>query len=98
VRELLQRCLEKDPTSALRDSGDVRIELERALEAREWTSTGALSLAAEGSVASRRMLPWAIAGLAVSRRSLDGDVVGAGARSRRSRPGGAPHASPCTSS
>ena len=30
VRELLQRCLEKDPKRRMRDIGDARIELEEA--------------------------------------------------------------------
>src|SRR5262245_5437302 len=49
VRELLARCLEKDPRLRVRDAGDVRIELTRAREAREWTSTGSL-----------RVPPWAV--------------------------------------
>jgi serine/threonine-protein kinase len=40
VRELLDECLEKDPTRRLRDIGDARLELERAIERREWTTTG----------------------------------------------------------
>jgi len=34
VRELLQRCLEKDPKRRMRDIGDARIELEEVLAAR----------------------------------------------------------------
>jgi eukaryotic-like serine/threonine-protein kinase len=34
IRELLQRCLEKDPKRRLRDIGDARIELESALADR----------------------------------------------------------------
>ncbi|HEV2063317.1 MAG TPA: serine/threonine-protein kinase, partial [Thermoanaerobaculia bacterium] len=33
VRELLRRCLEKDPNRRLRDAGDARLELEAALAA-----------------------------------------------------------------
>lgn len=36
VRDLLQRCLAKDPRQRLRDIGDARIELERALRERQW--------------------------------------------------------------
>ena len=32
VGDLLRRCLEKDPNRRLRDAGDIRIEIERALE------------------------------------------------------------------
>src|SRR5262245_9606283 len=67
VRELLARCLEKDPKLRVRDAGDVRIEIARAREAREWTSSGSLRVppwAATGK--ARPLLPWAIAGLAVA--------------------------------
>jgi serine/threonine protein kinase len=65
VRDLVQRCLEKDPRRRIRDAGDVRIELERAREAREWTSTGAVRVV----VPARRFpvaLSWGIAAVAVA--------------------------------
>ena len=69
VRELLQRCLEKDLKRRIRDSGDARIELERAREAREWTSTGPVAAlpaeAGAGARALRAGLPWGIAAVAV---------------------------------
>src|SRR5260370_8178716 len=37
VRHLLRRCLEKDPKCRLRDIGDARIELEKALAGRVHT-------------------------------------------------------------
>lgn len=36
LRELLRRCLEKDPRKRLRDIGDARIELESLAASREW--------------------------------------------------------------
>lgn len=36
LRELLRRCLEKDPRKRLRDIGDARIELESMASSREW--------------------------------------------------------------
>ena len=39
IRELLRACLEKDPRSRLRDIGDARLEIERALANKEWSST-----------------------------------------------------------
>lgn len=39
VRELLARCLEKDVHRRLRDAGDARLEIEKALSNREWTSS-----------------------------------------------------------
>ena len=35
VRELLQRCLEKDQRNRLRDSGDARLELKRSIAGHE---------------------------------------------------------------
>ncbi|MFT5422286.1 MAG: putative Ser/Thr protein kinase/WD40 repeat protein [Phycisphaerales bacterium] len=48
VRELLVRCLEKDPHKRLRDIGDARLELEIAINQREWT-TGSFQAVAGGS-------------------------------------------------
>ncbi len=39
IRELLIRCLEKDATKRMRDAGDVRLEIERALSGREWSAS-----------------------------------------------------------
>ena len=38
VRELLSHCLAKDRRSRLRDVGDARLEIERAVAGHEWTS------------------------------------------------------------
>jgi serine/threonine protein kinase len=57
VRELVQRCLEKDLKRRIRDAGDVRIELERAREARSGPQRG-------------RCLPSTVRG--VSRRLFSG--------------------------
>jgi hypothetical protein len=46
IRELLRRCLEKDPKKRQRDIGDVRIELEEALAARSSASRSAVGIAA----------------------------------------------------
>jgi serine/threonine-protein kinase len=40
VRDLLERCLEKNPRNRLHDMGDARIELERSFAGREWTTSG----------------------------------------------------------
>ncbi len=40
VRDLLGACLEKDLRKRLRDAGDARLEIERALERREWEQAG----------------------------------------------------------
>ncbi len=67
VRELVERCLEKDPRRRIRDSGDVRLDLERARDAREWSSSGAVAVAAARPAPwpSRGYFFWGIAGLAV---------------------------------
>jgi serine/threonine-protein kinase len=87
VRELLERCLEKDPKRRVRDSGDVRIELERALEAREWSSSGAVRLPAARGTPSRRVLPFAIAGLAVAGALVWAALSGRGVTSDRAASG-----------
>ena len=56
VRELLERCLRKDPRARLRDAGDARLELEAALAERAWTSGRDDGGAGRGSV-----WPWAVA-------------------------------------
>jgi serine/threonine-protein kinase len=40
VRELMEWCLEKSPRSRLHDIGDARIEIEKSLAGREWTTSG----------------------------------------------------------
>jgi serine/threonine-protein kinase len=65
LREVVQRCLEKEPRRRYRDAGDVRIELERAREAREWTSSGAVPVATFSPRRLRELLPWVIAGVAL---------------------------------
>lgn len=39
IRELLARCLEKDTARRLRDAGDAKLEIERSLSGREWTTS-----------------------------------------------------------
>jgi len=45
IRELLANCLAKDRRQRLHDMGDARLDLERAISGREWTSVGESSLA-----------------------------------------------------
>jgi Tol biopolymer transport system component len=61
VRVLLNRCLQKDPKQRLRDIGDARISLDEIL-------AGASKAAPDPRVplsASRLLLPWAIASVAM---------------------------------
>jgi Tol biopolymer transport system component len=58
VRRLLERCLRKDPDRRLRDAGDVRVEIEDALDGGDRVSEPA---APTRSAWWKRTLPWAAA-------------------------------------
>ncbi len=73
VRELLRHCLEKDPQRRLRDAGDARLELERAIAGREWTTTGLLAAAGGSASGSRR---WLAMGLSAALLVLAGVSAG----------------------
>jgi eukaryotic-like serine/threonine-protein kinase len=49
VRDLLTACLAKDRKNRLRDIGDARLELERAISGQEWASTDASTRAPRSS-------------------------------------------------
>ncbi|HZN64475.1 MAG TPA: protein kinase [Tepidisphaeraceae bacterium] len=55
LRRLLKRCLAKDVEDRARDMGDVRLELEDVLDAREWTA----GPATESNPRPARRLRWA---------------------------------------
>jgi hypothetical protein len=55
VRELIQRCLEKDPKRRMRDIGDARIELEQALAER--TASGRVRVATPAAEAAPSVTP-----------------------------------------
>jgi serine/threonine protein kinase len=74
VRELLQRCLEKDAKNRLRDIGDARLELQRTLVGREsLTDASGVSLAVPHGEVRRRQ---SVAGLALA--AVVGAAVGIG--------------------
>ncbi len=60
IRDLLRRCLQKDPRQRLRDVGDARIEIEEALAeplgtrapAHSWASLSAMALAFGAALAA----------------------------------------------
>src|SRR5580765_3741549 len=60
VRELLARCLDKDPKRRLRDMGDARILLEDELVT---SASGKQRVAASRAIASTSRLPWALAAM-----------------------------------
>ena len=67
VRDLIARCLEKDPKKRLRDIGDARIQLEEIMGGAGDESTSAAHAITPATIGSRwrRTLPWAIAVVAV---------------------------------
>ncbi len=62
VRELLRRCLEKDPARRLRDAGDARLEIESALAGM----SGADAIPATGRTARWKTLAAVVAGAALA--------------------------------
>src|SRR5262245_56520142 len=66
LKALVRDCLVRDPKERLRDIGDARRELQRMIEgAPEHAHVGAPVAAAPKTPAWRRMLPWAVAALAI---------------------------------
>ena len=68
VRLLLRRCLTRDPAKRLRDAGDARLELEQAIDDPSIEALGLTPATREPAVqqpAGLRLLPWALAALAV---------------------------------
>jgi serine/threonine-protein kinase len=60
VREVIQRCLEKDPKRRMRDIGDARLELQEALADRTASGRVRVLPAAEAGAAAPRSVPrWA---------------------------------------
>jgi serine/threonine-protein kinase len=69
ISRLLRRCLRKDPAQRLRDIGDARLEIEEALTGDadpRPTGLTATALTPGPEAWGRRVLPWAIAILAIA--------------------------------
>ena len=64
VRELLRRCLERNPKNRLRDAGDARLVLDDALAGRALAMGLPAFAGAPVPARWRRWLPWAIAAAA----------------------------------
>ncbi len=64
IRNLLERCLTKDPKARLQAIGEARIIIERYL-ANPAGSTSSIERISSEQPVSRRVLPWSIAALAV---------------------------------
>jgi eukaryotic-like serine/threonine-protein kinase len=66
VRELLRRCLTKDPSRRLHDIADARIEIEEARESPSLdddTGPGTGAPGPTGATTTRRFVPWVASGL-----------------------------------
>ena len=63
VRELLRRCLKKDPKQRLRDIGDARLVLDEMLTADERVIVSVTDTNARRKGSLRRVLPWSVAAL-----------------------------------
>ena len=61
VRELLERCFEKEPKKRWQAAGDMRVELERALANPDETRLHAVAVAAPPGAKLWLVLPWVIA-------------------------------------
>jgi hypothetical protein len=59
VRTLLERCIERDPRQRLRDIGEARITLDRALANPDGSATAATGVApATATSRARTLVPW----------------------------------------
>lgn len=56
VRRIIRRCMAKDPADRYHDMGDVRLDIEEAIEARQW-----LQPQSAGGGSGRRLVPWLVA-------------------------------------
>jgi serine/threonine protein kinase/Tol biopolymer transport system component len=65
IRELLHRCLTKDPKQRLQAIGDARIVIEEAIAGASEKATE-LNEAAKPQTVWRRALPWAVASIAAA--------------------------------
>ena len=65
VRELIGKCLVKDPAHRLRDIGDARIELERAILNKEWSTAFFATIPGRHRRSSMAgaLAPWIVGGL-----------------------------------
>ena len=67
VRELLVRCLDRDPRMRLRDIGEARVEIDKAIAGvgDDAAAPQTIGRAAQSAPASTRALPWAVAAATV---------------------------------
>ncbi len=87
IRDLLRRCLQRDPQRRLRHIGDARIEIEEALAEPAGPAASAVAPVPKPEPRWRRVLPWGLA-------AALGVVAAVALYQARGR--GAPAASPLT--
>jgi eukaryotic-like serine/threonine-protein kinase len=61
IRELIQRCLEKDPKARWQAIGDVRVEIERILASGEFTAPAESGAVLTSKARVRLLAPWTVA-------------------------------------
>lgn len=66
LRELLRRCLQKDPKQRLQAIGEARIAIERAIAGTPEEVVSVAGAVTEPKPLWRRALPWAVAAIAVA--------------------------------
>ncbi len=81
VRDLLQRCLEKDPKRRTRDVGDARIELEEVLADRTASGRVRVAAGAGARTAARPPALWAVGAMVLC--AIVGAALGGWIASRR---------------
>ncbi|MEO7795670.1 MAG: serine/threonine-protein kinase, partial [Thermoanaerobaculia bacterium] len=87
VRTLLARCLDRDPQRRLRDIGEARIAIERALASGDEPADGTPVSTPSAQPLRRRALPWALAGgLALALAALAVLWLGPGRAGRTTSP------------
>jgi len=74
VQRLLARCLERDPRMRLRDIGEARVEIDKAIAGVRDDASGAIRTNPDSRISNpvpvrRRALPWAIAAAAIAAAS-----------------------------
>ncbi len=65
VRRLLERCLDRDPKQRLRDIGEARVALDRAIAGGDDATAPEAATAVPSVRRTGSRLPWIVAGLAV---------------------------------
>lgn len=66
LRELIRRCLQKDPKQRLQAIGEARIVVEAAIAGTSWEAASSAQATSQAQSSWRRALPWTIAATGVA--------------------------------